>query len=128
MSALAEFTTDGCSDGGLSKLFACLGEGVPGLLEMICVLHDRAYWRGGSAADRLAADRNFHDSIAMFGYPIIAFIYYHSVRLGGVPWLPTSWRWGYGRPFWASMEFHNKLLIAALSFIALVLFGLVICR
>jgi hypothetical protein len=116
------FTTDGCSDCGLSKLFAVFGKDVPVELNRFCVEHDRAYWLGGTPEQRIAADRLFAERIASLGdtaeeqlktekrrlhramlhlqiarFKTIAAIYYRSVRMGGVPWLPTSFRWGYGK-------------------------------
>lgn len=64
-----------------------------------CVEHDRAYWRGGSAAARRAADRALHRCVTARGHPWVAAWMYWGVRLGGVPWLPTAWRWGFGWPW-----------------------------
>ncbi|MFO1351085.1 MAG: hypothetical protein U1F68_10605 [Gammaproteobacteria bacterium] len=61
-----------------------------------CVEHDRIYWRGGSAEARKAADRALMDCVARGGRPWLAKLMYLGVRIGGHPWLPTSWRWGYG--------------------------------
>jgi hypothetical protein len=94
---LKPFTTDGCSDCGLSQLFGLFNKTIPATLHPLCVEHDRAYWRGGSDAERLAADIKFRDAIAAAGHPWIARLYFRAVRMGGVPWLPTSFRWGYGR-------------------------------
>jgi hypothetical protein len=30
----------------------------------------------------------------------IGSLFYAGVRLGGAPWLPTPWRWGYGWEDW----------------------------
>jgi len=29
----------------------------------------------------------------------MAILMYYGVRTGGVPWLPFSWRWGFGQDF-----------------------------
>lgn len=81
------FTTDGCSrapDGGWA---AC------------CVAHDIAYWCGGSAADREEADQFLRQCVNK-QVPVIGSLYYAGTRLGGMPWLPTPWRWGYGWKEW----------------------------
>lgn len=81
------FTTDGCSrwpDGGY---VTC------------CIVHDIAYWCGGSADDRREADESLRSCLsektAALGYLV-----YSGVRVGGMPWLPTPWRWGYGWDVW----------------------------
>lgn len=33
------------------------------------------------------------------GHPIVAFIMWIGVRIGGHPLLPAPWRWGYGWPW-----------------------------
>lgn len=82
----APFTTDGCSlwldDGWVD----------------CCVTHDMAYWCGGSARDRAAADRELERCAEQAGARLIPLMY-GGVRLGGVAWLPTPWRWGYGWPW-----------------------------
>lgn len=30
----------------------------------------------------------------------MASVFYSGVRMGGTPWLPTPWRWGYGWDDW----------------------------
>ena len=64
-----------------------------------CDAHDIEYWQGGSAAERLAADHNFRQCIVESGHKRLASVYYLGVRLGGVSWLPTPWRWGFGWDF-----------------------------
>jgi len=88
------FTTDGCS-GGMSWIWRKLF-GKPPPWDGDCVEHDKAYWQGGDAADRRAADLKLAADVSLRGYPITGALMYYGVRLGGVPWLPTSWRWGYG--------------------------------
>jgi len=88
------FTTDGCS-GGMSWLWRKLF-GKPPPWEGACIAHDQAYWRGGSLAQRRVADKALCIGVVKRGYPLTGALMYYGVRLGGVPWLPTSWRWGYG--------------------------------
>jgi hypothetical protein len=78
------FTTDGCT---LSP---------DGTWQSCCVDHDMVYWCGGSSAARCLADEKFRSCIAEKGGGVTAAIMYWGVRLGGNPWLPTYWRWGYG--------------------------------
>ncbi len=61
-----------------------------------CVEHDLAYWVGGSREERKNADLELRKCVEGKGHPIIAQIMYHGLRIGGVWWLPTSFRWGFG--------------------------------
>lgn len=92
-AVIKPFHTDGCSafpDGTLAD---------PEKWQAPCVEHDRAYWRGGSAEDRLQADRTLRQAVSAKGHPVIAEFMYLGVRLGGSPWWPTPWRWGFGWPY-----------------------------
>ena len=85
----AAFTADGCTgvpDGPRSDSARWTGA---------CILHDYRYWRGGTWKDRLQADRELAANMAKAGNPVAARIYFIGIRLGGTPWLPTPWRWGY---------------------------------
>jgi hypothetical protein len=87
---LSAFKSDGCSgfpDGTLNQ---------PDLWKRHCIEHDRAYWTGGTREERKAADLKLRDGIQGEGKPVIARIAYVGVRIGGTPWLPTPWRWGFG--------------------------------
>lgn len=75
---------------------------VPDINEKIracCDAHDVAYWLGGTRAQRKQADQAFRQCARDAGHPVIAAIYYMGVRMGGVPWLPTPYRWGFGWPY-----------------------------
>ena len=90
---LASFTTDGCSafpDGTTAQ-----GE----LWLDCCTRHDVAYWMGGSEIDRRQADEDLKNCVAAVGEPSIAKLMLAGVRVGGTPYLPTQFRWGYGWPF-----------------------------
>ena len=65
-----------------------------------CVEHDYAYWSGGSAEDRKFADQVLRDKVTERGYSFIANCMYYAVRVGGVPWMPLPWRWGFGHKFY----------------------------
>lgn len=88
------FTTDGCS-GGMTWCWRKIFRRDPPWNDL-CVVHDRAYWQGGSAMQRRVADRQLMAGVTLRGHPIFAFLMWSAVRLGGHPLLPTSWRWGYG--------------------------------
>lgn len=84
------FTSDGCSaspDGPSED---------PDRWTDFCFRHDYRYWRGGKLSERLAADRELAESMKEAGDPFMAGVYFVGVRLGGSPWWPTPWRWGYG--------------------------------
>lgn len=82
------FTTDGCTLAPDCVWQSC------------CVDHDKTYWCGGSAKDRRRADRKLRTCVAdTSGSTTIATLVYWGVRLGGDPWLPGYWRWGYGWPW-----------------------------
>jgi len=81
------FTTDGCT---LSP---------DGTWQSCCVEHDMLYWCGGSRAARRFADERLCTCVSEKGGRALAAIMYWGVRVGGHPWLPTYWRWGYGWPW-----------------------------
>lgn len=64
-----------------------------------CVAHDYAYWKGGTIRERVAADEALRQCVASLGEPEIAKLMLAGVKVGGTPYLPTSFRWGYGWPF-----------------------------
>jgi hypothetical protein len=63
------------------------------------VEHDVAYWQGGTAEEREAADLKFRACILKkTGDDALAELMYEAVRAGGSPHFPTWYRWGYGWP------------------------------
>jgi len=64
-----------------------------------CIKHDLSYWKGGTHQERLAADLSLEQCVASIGEPNVAKIMLAGVRVGGGPYLPTAYRWGYGWPF-----------------------------
>nr|WP_237057534.1 FAD-binding oxidoreductase [Microbulbifer sediminum] len=64
-----------------------------------CRAHDLAYWQGGTYRQRLEADRELEACVADAGEPGIGRLMLAGVRVGGSPFLPTSFRWGYGWPY-----------------------------
>lgn len=88
------FSTDGCSlfpDRSLvSKSDWC----------NCCVAHDIAYWRGGTAEERLKADQGLKSCVfAASGSAELADLMFAGVRTGGGPYFFTPYRWGYGWSF-----------------------------
>lgn len=93
VQTLTPFTTDGCSS---------FPDGLPSnhtLFLHCCTLHDFAYWQGGTMQQRLLADQEFAQCINELGQKRLSEIMLLGVRVGGTPYLPTPFRWGYGWPY-----------------------------
>ncbi len=58
--------------------------------------HDIDYWCGGSAEDRRRADRELRDCVSQVAGGVLPGMMRAGVRVGGAPWYPVPWRWGYG--------------------------------
>ncbi|MCO1336290.1 FAD-binding oxidoreductase [Microbulbifer sp. OS29] len=92
------FKTDGCSafpDGTFNQHELWLD---------CCIAHDYAYWKGGSYKERKQADRALEVCVAGTGEEEVALVMLMGVRLGGTPFLPTPFRWGYGWPYLRGYE------------------------
>lgn len=90
---LSPFTTDGCSD---------FPDGTPQHKDLwlkCCIAHDRKYWIGGTYEERLRADLELRQCVKAVGEPAVAELMLAGVRVGGSPWWPTHFRWGYGWPY-----------------------------
>ena len=84
------FTSDGCSafpDGTLAHKKLWLS---------CCTAHDYAYWQGGTYEERFVADKKLRQCVSKVGESHIANLMLAGVRVGGSPYFPTSFRWGYG--------------------------------
>jgi len=84
------FTSDGCSsfpNGTMMQNELWLS---------CCTEHDKAYWQGGSYQQRLDADIELKRCVAAEGETAIAELMLSGVRVGGSPFWPTQFRWGYG--------------------------------
>jgi len=97
---LKPFTSDGCSafpDGSIkhNKLWLTC-----------CTEHDLAYWKGGTYNDRLVADKKLQVCVAEVGRKKTASLMLAGVRVGGSPFWPTTFRWGYG---WSYPRFYKPL-------------------
>ncbi len=91
--SLLPFTSDGCSafpDGTIAQNELWLS---------CCTTHDRAYWKGGSYSQRLKADIDLQKCVAQLGEEVVSLLMLTGVRVGGTPFLPTTFRWGYGWPY-----------------------------
>lgn len=65
-----------------------------------CVAHDREYFYGGTVKERRAADERLYQCIRKKkgnGHKFIAPFIWFGVRVGGVSFFPTSFRWGFGK-------------------------------
>lgn len=90
---LKPFTSDGCSvfpDGTLNEQELWLA---------CCTQHDFEYWKGGTYQQRVESDQKLQTCVAAVGQPEVAVIMLMGVRVGGSPYLPTAFRWGYGWPY-----------------------------
>ena len=90
---LKTFTTDGCSafpDGTMEQQTLWLN---------CCIKHDLSYWKGGTYQQRLTADLALEQCVANIGEPNVAKLMLAGVRVGGSPYYPTTYRWGYGWPY-----------------------------
>jgi hypothetical protein len=94
------FTSDGCSS---------FPEGTfeqKNLWLSCCTAHDYTYWQGGTYEERVIADRQLQQCVSEVGEPTIAKLMLAGVRVGGSPYFPTSYRWGYG---WSYPRFYQVL-------------------
>jgi putative membrane protein len=90
---LKPFSSDGCSsfpDGTFEQQQLWLS---------CCTEHDRAYWQGGSYQQRFSVDLALKNCVSAIGEPVIAELMLSGVRVGGSPYWPTKFRWGYGWPY-----------------------------
>ncbi len=90
---LKPFVSDGCSsfpDGTLKQRTLWL---------QCCIEHDKSYWLGGAYEQKLRADEDLKACVAKVGGAVLAQLMHSGVRVGGAPWLPTTFRWGYGWPY-----------------------------
>jgi hypothetical protein len=99
--ALTPFATDGCS------LFPDGTRDSPDLWCDCCLAHDLAYWKGGTAAERLAADTALQACVLERTQdPHLARTVFLGVRAGGAAVFRSTFRWGYG---WAYGRGYRSL-------------------
>lgn len=98
---LRPFTTDGCS------LFPDRSRAMGKDWCACCVAHDLVYWRGGTAEERLQADRTLKACVTQVsGDEALASLMYGGVRIAGTPYMLSWFRWGYG---WGYGRFYRPL-------------------
>ena len=98
--ALKPFRSDGCSsfpDGTIQQSTLWL---------RCCYQHDLSYWQGGTKLQRMVADYDLQQCVNAVGEPTIAKLMLAGVRVGGSPYFPTTYRWGYG---WSYMRGYKPL-------------------
>ena len=106
----------GLYEGPHGRLHAYVSDGCTGALDgtqespdawtHCCEAHDLKYWAGGSAEERLSADKELEACVAATGHGDTAKIMYAVVRALGNPYNRTSWRWGFG---WTELRGYTPL-------------------
>lgn len=89
-TTIKPFVSDGCS---------AFPDGMPWEKTLwldCCRDHDIAYWQGGTYDERRKADEELRRCVGNVGRPEIAALMLAGVRVGGSPYWPTRFRWGYG--------------------------------
>ena len=111
-SDLKPFESDGCSsfpEGTVAQ---------DNLWLHCCVQHDLAYWKGGSYEEQLAADQALKECVLQTGESAVSVLMLAGVRVGGTPYLPTTFRWGYGWPYmrgYKELSAAEELLVQKLE-------------
>lgn len=100
---LKPFTSDGCSS------FPNGTRAENSLWLSCCEQHDLAYWQGGTYQQRLDADEALRVCVAEVGKPEVALLMLAGVRVGGSPFWPTQFRWGYG---WSYFKPYGELSVS----------------
>ncbi len=84
----ADYVSDGCSRFPDGDYIDC------------CYEHDKSYFVGGSWKTRWRADKKLYKCVAAkegFKHKLIAPVMWSGVRIFGAPFLPTPFRWGFGK-------------------------------
>ena len=88
---LRPFFTDGCS-GVLDADYLFTGKSYVDC----CIVHDIAYWKGGSLEEKERADKVFGQCISEKLNPFLGSLFEQGVKYGGSASFDFPWRWGYG--------------------------------
>lgn len=91
---LSGFKSDGCS------MF------LDGIYRDCCEKHDLDYFKGGTWKERWRSDNELRKCVAAkkgFKYKPLSIMMWTGVRVFGVSWLPTPFRWGFGKDIKAGM-------------------------
>ena len=70
-----------------------------GHIKPCCLIHDQEYFRGGTRDQRRESDKKLFDCVKKkkgLQHRIVAPFIWLGVRIGGFPFLPTKFRWGFG--------------------------------
>ena len=65
-----------------------------------CLRHDQEYFVGGTRKERRESDKQLYHCVRKkkgFGHKLVAPFIWLGVRIGGVPFLSTPFRWGFGK-------------------------------
>ena len=62
-----------------------------------CVEHDKDYFFGGTMGDRRASDKRLVQCVKGKGHGFLSKVMWLGVRVGGMAFLPSSFRWGFGK-------------------------------
>lgn len=89
-NSLQPFRSDGCSWFPEGPVWE------QNLWQHCCTAHDLAYWQGGDYIARMIADEQLRECVTGQGEPVVAAAMLVGVRVGGSPFWPTEFRWGYG--------------------------------
>jgi hypothetical protein len=78
--------SDGCTLIAEGKIHDC------------CVAHDKEYFQGGTRHQRRNSDKRLYECVCKKGGwdKFFAPFIWLGVRIGGLPFLPTKFRWGFG--------------------------------
>lgn len=78
--------SDGCTLIAEGKIHDC------------CVAHDKEYFQGGTRHQRRNSDKRLYECVCKKGGwdKFFAPFIWMGVRIGGLPFLPTKFRWGFG--------------------------------
>lgn len=82
-----DFVTDGCSMWPDGDYKVC------------CIAHDKVYWTGGTAQERLKSDLRLQQCVSAKSGRLMGSVMYVGVRIGGHPIWPVPWRWNFGEPY-----------------------------
>ena len=97
---LEDFSSDNCSsfpNGTFSQ---------KDLWKDCCIIHDISYWMGGTKEERKRADKELGQCVGSKGRKLLSIIMPIGVQIGGSPFFPTPWRWGYG---WQNRKGYQEL-------------------
>ena len=92
------FKSDGCSGGWPDVWKNTKGKKVS--LYEACLKHDLSYWAGyiDEGMERFMADVRLMIDVALkTERPELALIMFLGVRVGGIDWIPTKFKWSFGR-------------------------------